>query len=390
MIRNLLKNKTVDERATLKGFEISKIGFIKKTKQKDYFIEVVSFESMPSGVCAFVRAWDKDDIQVGFGPDGSVDIERFKIHNPPILVPDPNGDILQTWETSQGVQESRRLREDPQEAILQHIDAVIKGKKEKHGPKNIISGKIGNTTSTFASAEGANSPVDGWLQNAQQETGWAACRNGTGSVSIGGGATQATSELGVGTQPSNTQYQIDRSFLLFDVSSIGSSDTITAANIQLWHTSKRDEDDDANAYIALVRTCPASDANIVGGASGDWTKIAATDDGCGFTSGEIFKEYSDQKDITNITTGAYTTYTGNASMLSLITTAVSGDNIVRLGAAEGHDINDSQTTESAGVRSEARHYLVDQTGTSNDPILTVEHGAGAAVVVPRLLTMKVG
>src|SRR3990167_1069334 len=33
----------------------------------------------------------------GFGADGSVEIERFRIYNPPILVDDPNGTIIREW-----------------------------------------------------------------------------------------------------------------------------------------------------------------------------------------------------------------------------------------------------------------------------------------------------
>ena len=50
-------------------------------------------EEIEGGIQIFAQAWNLDGTQVGFGKDGTVDIERFQIINPPILVPDENGDV---------------------------------------------------------------------------------------------------------------------------------------------------------------------------------------------------------------------------------------------------------------------------------------------------------
>lgn len=100
-----------------------------------------------SGIELFAKAW-KGDKQLGFGKDGSVEIERFRIFNPPILVDDPNGDIVREWtDEKTGELKQRKLREDPIEAIRQTVAHNVKivGKENAQ----IVIGKIGNTTSTF-------------------------------------------------------------------------------------------------------------------------------------------------------------------------------------------------------------------------------------------------
>ena len=54
---------------------------------EDYHIEVQSITQIPEGVRIFARAWQGSE-PVGFGTDGSVEIERFNFINPPVMVPD--------------------------------------------------------------------------------------------------------------------------------------------------------------------------------------------------------------------------------------------------------------------------------------------------------------
>src|SRR3990167_7351815 len=102
MIRDLLENKTGKEKANIKGQEIAKqVVSVARTNVKssgaDFDIEVVETKAIEGGVEVFARAWTPDGKQVGFGKDGSVDLERFVFINPPILVVDPLGDILHEW-----------------------------------------------------------------------------------------------------------------------------------------------------------------------------------------------------------------------------------------------------------------------------------------------------
>src|SRR3990167_5173668 len=151
MIKDLLINKTSEEIADIKGQEVAKIGAVGKINVKfsgsDYDIEIISTSAIKGGVEILARAWDLNG-QIGFG-DGTVDIERFRFINPPILVDDPNGDIIREWVDDDGNSKERKLRESPQEAILNSLAHTIKVKKEKFDSRNIIPDKIGSTTSTY-------------------------------------------------------------------------------------------------------------------------------------------------------------------------------------------------------------------------------------------------
>ena len=58
-------------------------------------IEIVKTNLIEGGIEVFARAW-RDGNQIGFGADGSVDVERFKVFNPPILVLDEQGPLIVT------------------------------------------------------------------------------------------------------------------------------------------------------------------------------------------------------------------------------------------------------------------------------------------------------
>ena len=171
-----MKNKTNSQK-------INELVSLKKTQRNNYDIEIVSINKIKNGVEVFVRAWvaqgkttvaykndtkpeildnglingDDPNIafiihsgeQIGFGKVGTVDIERFIIINPPILVPDDNGDIIQIWIDENKIKHTRKLREDTKEAILQIIEQALDVKKEKFDDSKIVKGKIGNTTSIF-------------------------------------------------------------------------------------------------------------------------------------------------------------------------------------------------------------------------------------------------
>src|SRR3990167_555672 len=165
MIRELLEDRTAEQRASIKGLEIARVLVSNprtnvKFSGADFDIEILETKPINKGVEVLARAWHPGGRQVGFGVDGSVDIERFRIFNPPILVTDPVGDILHEWVDPQGEPRHRKLREDPKEALLRDLAHTIKlvGKDGR----NIVRGKIGNTTSTFypAAGSGGGVPVD--------------------------------------------------------------------------------------------------------------------------------------------------------------------------------------------------------------------------------------
>ena len=93
-----MEGKSSAERANIKASEI-----VRKNPEGVYQdptyglqIKVQSISKIEGGVEVFARAW-REGQQLGFGTDGSVEIERFRIFNPPVLVPDPNGEIVREW-----------------------------------------------------------------------------------------------------------------------------------------------------------------------------------------------------------------------------------------------------------------------------------------------------
>ena len=91
-VKNLVLSSLPSERPYKKGCEMAKIGSVAKHKRADqYFdgyIQIVEMVPINGGVEVFARAWDSTGKQYGFGKDGSVDLERFRIINPTIMVPD--------------------------------------------------------------------------------------------------------------------------------------------------------------------------------------------------------------------------------------------------------------------------------------------------------------
>ena len=223
-IRNLIQNaSSAAERATLKGREIAKIGSLPKQKRKDYAIEIVSLEPIEGGLQVFARAWDKADKQIGFGSDGTVDIERFRIFNPPVLVPDEHGDIVQEFQesdptTGAKIAKTRRLREDPQEALLQVIEHAVEVKTQKWSAERIIAGSVGNmTTIVYPDAHPETYTHDASMYGASWSTTWSTARNqasAASSYSSDSSATAAEETATTRTHPS-LGYEFSRSQYLF-------------------------------------------------------------------------------------------------------------------------------------------------------------------------------
>ena len=126
-IKDLLVNKNKTEKAEIKATEIVRV--LPSEEYTDNIlpnvrVKIESTSKIDGGVEVLAKGWI-DGKQVGFGKDGSVEIERFRIYNPPILVSDPLGDHIRSYTEKIGlgdeVQKERRFREDPAEAIRQTI-----------------------------------------------------------------------------------------------------------------------------------------------------------------------------------------------------------------------------------------------------------------------------
>jgi len=121
--------------------------------EDSYEIEITDVNIIDGGIEVFARAW-KNGAQLGFGTDGSVDIERFRIFNPPILVPDVGGDVIREWTNLvTGEVLANTFREDPEEAIMQTLvhAASLTGKSGENiiqWPKCMFKGLINGFVKT--------------------------------------------------------------------------------------------------------------------------------------------------------------------------------------------------------------------------------------------------
>jgi len=367
-IEQSLLNKTAIEKAEIKSLAIADV-FSKQNlnihiNNAKYNIEmgIVSVSKINGGIEIKTRAW-KNGQQLGFGSDGSVDIERFNIYNPPVLVDDPNGNIIREWDNPiTGEHVVRKLREDPIQAIsdsLAHAISVV-GKEGS----NIIPGKVGNTTSTFyPNADAESTSVDGTARrNGITDQGFTALRAGTGNTSVDAVADYLTVQI---SSLSTTDFwtTIGRSFFLFDTSAIPDGDTISSATLSLYGSTAPTNDSTllnaTDRVVHVVAATTASNTAIANsdfeGTNGNTTSFGSKDPGSDFSSWS---------------TSSYNDFTLNASGIANI----SATGVSKFGTRFEADRADSLTSSwQASKNALIWNYFADQTGTANDPKLVVVH-----------------
>ena len=371
-ISALLVDKSAREKATIKGEEIAKISVEPRELRESYDIEIVSMEPIEGGVQIFARVWDKENNQVGFGGDGSVDVERFRFFNPPVLVFDPEGDIEREHIADNGTRYTWRLKEDPKEALLQALDHTLSVKEQKFGPENIESEKVGNTTSTFYPAAGGNEPVDGIVRYDPSASGdtWANARGDAGT-----GANHTDSQIAVrlrGATTANQWRTIDRSITGFDTSPISNDDTVSSATVSVYGSFKNNTSSYGGLKVVVDNTTPASTNALVAGDYDvtDWDSTKQSDTEITFASWD---------------TSGYNDYALNATGRG----NVNKSGITWIGWRTDADLNDSEPTYENNVESDAGFYAADQTGTANDPTLVVEHStANYSPTIPTALLVE--
>lgn len=319
-------------------------------------IEITETNIVEKGVEVYARAW-RDGVQIGFGRDGSVDIERFRFFNPPVLVPDGTKTLV--TETPEGSDrefsyEVDNYKEDPEEAILQALTDTI-NKVEKFDDSNIQSGKVGNTTSTFFPT------VDGYARYVGSALSWSSLETANGNSSSVTGSTIEFLRISSGSN--GTEFDVNaRTFFVFDTSAIADTDDIDSATFSVYGTGKTDEFLTTIPDITIAEGTLASEATV---ANGDYQGT-----------------YSNQTKLTDTditfagwSTSGYNDFALNASGLAIVNktgnTVIGGRN-----TADG--LGGSDPVATAGFKEFIiNSYTVDQTGTSNDPKLVVVHSEGA-------------
>ena len=314
-------------------------------------IQIMEVETFDEGVSVYARVW-KNGKQIGFGPDGTVDIERFRIINPPVLVPDNNGPIERVYTTQEldGTvsTSSRKFREDAVEAMLQVIEHNLTVMTNIHDDSKIVNGKRGRTTSTFyPDADTESTSVDGNMLDTACGS-WSSCVSSTNANLVQDSAATNDNFFQLRTNI------LGRIILLFDTSAIG-SDTISSATLsqQLAYVTT---DSNSNQAVNVVSSAPASDTAIVGGDMDSFGSTRFTTD---FT-------------ITSAMTAfAYRDFSLNASGLANI----DGSGVSKFGIRFAADLDNS---DPGSNKIRVKGEYADNTGTSVDPKLVVEHTAASS------------
>lgn len=312
----------------------------------EYEIEIVETNLIDGGIEIFARAW-KNGVQLGFGKDGTIDIERFRVFNPPVLVDDVLGDIIipaSTDPQTGSVIPERRLREDAEEAILQSLTQTIATVGIEG--TNILAGSRGNTTDTFYSGGG-----DGKLRNNNASFATASQATAAASVDNTGSSYVWFGDSG------GTKY-IDRAFFPFDTSAIADTDTIDSATFSVWNNKDASNSVTGDNYSW----------NIYGQSQASDTTLAVADYDTYDTT-----EFSTAKNTATFVAGAtgYYNYTLNASGLAAISkTSYSKFALI--------NTNDYRLGNTAPTQPQNLYvFFSESAGTTNDPKLVVVHSAAA-------------
>ena len=334
-------NLTKAELVELKSYAIVQKTKLGKFSEPTYDIEIVETNVIDGGIEVFARAW-KNGVQLGFGKDGTIDIERFRIFNPPVLVSDPLGDINKDYTNEiTGELVVNRFREDPEEAILQSLTHTISN-VGKEGT-TIIAETIGNTTDTFYSSTGGDGTI---RRGPNTQTTWTAARDtADGEVAAAGNV----SDFIFADRETGTNFTVSRQFYPFDTSSIPDTDTISSATFSFYQTNAGS----GVRSVGLVQTSQASMSSLA----------LADFDTCGAVN-------SATEGATRVTATAvqYQDFALNATGL----TWIDKTGYTKLGTRLSKDLDNSAPA--------AREYIAgsfaDETGTANDPKLVVVHSGG--------------
>lgn len=237
-------------------------------------------------------------------------------------------------------------------SMFQHDDARVLGLTLTAYPQPNVE------TETFDGSISRDGDGGGGGTNwTTQYVGW----DGTGG---GGASSDSASTMAAAYAHKYTgEFGIGRSIELFNTSTLTSVATISAAVLSLWPTIASENTNNANHFVNIFASAPASN-----------TAIAATDfDSVGST------KFAQDYDITGMGTGAYKDWTFVAAGIS----AISKTGISKFGTRGGRDINDDNPEDNNASAYNVTVSTADHTGTSQDPKLVVTYTI--ASFVPRII-----
>lgn len=302
--------------------------------------DIQKIEKIDKGFQVFARGW-KNGKQLGFGEDGSVDIERFKFINMPTVVEDPAGDKEIRIRNVDNVIEVIKLKENPLSSLRIHLADTMRiaGKEGT----NITPGKIGNTTATVFGISGAMGSLQG--------------PDNSNYTTIHNAATATANTAGVDTQNEffSPNYLIYRSPMIFDTSTIPSGSTVSSAVMSITPSGTTRSGDGSSATIVSF----TGSATTLANADYDVAKWGTTSGGAALLS--------------TLTSGAYRDITLNATGIGYLTLGGSS----KLGLRDSGDI---ASTVPGGINA---RLSAQGTGGAAPPKLVITYTA--PVVKPNFL-----
>lgn len=346
MISDLLIGKSGVEKSDIKATQIALLDHTGDYSDKNgYQVNIRSLVYIPKGVEVLAQVW-KEGKQLSFG-DGTIDIERFRIINPPVLVDDPMGMITRVSNS-----QTRTLREDPVEAIRQSL--VLTAKISGKDGTNIIPGKVGSTTTTVFGTDGADGRM---RRNQVGGESWATLIAGAGNDVSSAGPDAIIRILSIGT--SNFWQLNSRYICVFNTSPIPDTDTITAATLTMTANGSKSDalgiTPDVDVYVAT----PASDAGLVAADYSQTGSVSQTGSPVAYAS------------LSGVDGG---TNTWNFSTFI---------NISKIGnsrfALKNSNYDNAGVTPAWSASKESRWdaYFVDTTGTTKDPVMVITSAPAA-------------
>jgi len=353
-----LTGKTSKELAQLKSIELAKLK-LPKFKQDDFDIEIIGeIKEIEvnglNGIELYAKV-NKGKKQVGFGKDGTIEIERFRFFNPPVLVDDENGDIIrETIDERTKEKLVRKLKYDPSEAlkrILVHTISLV-----AKDDKNIVKGKVGRTTTTFYPDAGTGSTtVDGRAYYYDVAGGtWATARGAAGT-----GATTASATIkifGIFADTNSNEFdELQRFIATLNTAAIN-TDEISAATFSIKTATSAVTDDFGSSAVGLVSSNPASNNDLV---AGDYDSLGTT-------------RFATDITLASMSDSTYFDFTLNATGIA----AINKTGITKLGCRMKRDIDNTAPTWGSDEESSVKCYQADEAGTASDPKLVVTHAPG--------------
>lgn len=327
-------------------------------------IEIVESNIIEGGVEIFARAW-RNGIQIGFGVDGTVDIERFRIYNPPVLVPDVNGTVVVSVPANEEFNTpayEERYREDPVEATLQVIEQNISVMGNIYGDTKIIPGKRGMTTTTvYSQAATATTAM-----NASTTSGYKSTMQLAHDTVTGDGSQTsspfANNQFITRALRNASGHYLGRNMFLFDTSAISTDDTISSATLSLYGGTFAYGNPSSTTY-EIIASSPASNTSVTTSDFGNYSFTSFASKTFEGMSRSSYNDFTlDSNGVANVTKGG----------------------ISKFGTCTGLDLN--ITTMTSGHDNIMAVYEASYTGTTRDPKLVVEHtGGGGPVLSPHFL-----